>query len=124
MRWRLPTLVTLALVVVLAVGSALAGLAIHGPTGAAVGAMIGGLAGVAAGYVPVFQDWARQTADRRAEARKGLMAVSEPQLQKAAPGPSLLLRPELAVVGFTGRDVELADCGPGARWIARGRYAS
>jgi hypothetical protein len=36
------------------------------------------------------------------------MAASEPQLEPAS-GPSLLLRPERAVVGFTGRDTELAE---------------
>jgi hypothetical protein len=114
--WRLPTAIALAVVVVLAVGSALAGLAIHGPTGALIGAGIGGLAGVAAGYVPLLQDWAKQhraglvqASAKEAEARKRLAAVAEPPLEVAGPGPSLLLRPERAVVEFTGRQAELAQ---------------
>ena len=115
-RWKLPTALALTVVIILAVGSALAGLVVHGTVGAVIGAAIGGLAGVAAGYVPIFQDRAgqrrtelEQAAARHAEARKSLLAASEPRLDEAVSGPSLLLRPELAVVEFTGREAELAE---------------
>jgi hypothetical protein len=62
----------IAVVVVLAAGGALVGLAIHGPVGLSIGAAIGALAGVAAGYVPIFQDRARQQRTMQAEAKEGL----------------------------------------------------
>ena len=54
---------------------------------------------------------------RWGRARRELAEVSEPGLGDGDGGPSLLLRPERAVVGFTGRDRELgllrAWCGSG-----------
>ncbi|HXL93452.1 MAG TPA: hypothetical protein VN969_31360 [Streptosporangiaceae bacterium] len=101
--------------VVLAGGGAAAGLAAGGSASAVIGAATGGLAGVAAAYVPVYGDRARQRrerlqqdAARQAEARRRLMAASEPGLDRDGAGPSLLLRPERAVVEFTGRAGELA----------------
>src|SRR5690348_2194894 len=80
-KWRLPTLAALVVVMVLAAVSTLAGLAIGGPAGAVIGAVTGALAGVAAGYVPVFQDRARhrrekleQDAASQAEAHRQLSA--------------------------------------------------
>jgi hypothetical protein len=115
MRWTLPGLAALAAVVVLAGGGAAAGLAAGGSAGAVTGSVAGGLAGVAAGYVPVYADRTRQRrerleldAARQAEARRELAAVSEPGLDGDGTGPSLLLRPERAVVEFTGRTSELA----------------
>lgn len=49
MKWKLPMVAALVIVVVLAVGSALAGLVIHGPVLAGIGTAIGGLGGVTAG---------------------------------------------------------------------------
>jgi hypothetical protein len=114
-RWRLRTAITLIGVLVLTVAAALAGLAIHGTAGLGIGAGLGGLAAVAAAYVPVFRDRARerraeleQAAARQAEARTRLRAVAEPAFE-AEPGPSLLLRPERAIVKFTGREAELSE---------------
>jgi hypothetical protein len=107
MRWKLPTLAALT-AVVLAGGGALAGLAAGGVAGAVIGAVVsGGLAGVAAGYVPLFQDRAWQRAEAAGRAAAALAAVREPGLDGDGAPPSLLLRPERAVVGFTGRADEL-----------------
>ena len=108
-KWRLPTAMALVVVVVLAAGGALVGLVVHGLIGAVIGAAVAALAGVAAGYVPVFRDRARQQRARQVEAQERLRAATEPPLEAAASGPSLLLRPERAVVGFTGRDAELVE---------------
>ena len=115
MRWKLPTVATLIVVLLLAAGGALIGLVIRGSVGAAVGAAVIALGGVVAGYVPGFRDRAeRQRAERkRAEAEReaaqaGLKAVSEPAVDQSVSGPSLLLRPEFAVVDFVGRSAELA----------------
>ena len=103
------------MVVLLAGGGAAVGLSVGGFAGAVTGTVTGGLAGVAAGYVPVFQDRVRQRrerleqdAARQTEARRLLAAASEPRPSGAGTGPSVLLRPERAVVEFTGRESELA----------------
>jgi tetratricopeptide (TPR) repeat protein len=114
MRWKLPTFVMLVVVLVLAVGGALVGLVVHGVPGAAFGAAVVALSGVSAGYVPLFRDRAKQyradlkrdDADRMA-AKARLSSASEPALEGRTSGPSLLLRPELAVVEFAGRQAEL-----------------
>jgi tetratricopeptide (TPR) repeat protein len=102
-------------VVLLAAGGALIGLIIRGEVGAVTGAAIAALAGVAAGYVPVFRDRAEQrraaleqAAADHAAAAAGLEAAREPRLEEPASGPSLLLRPQFGVVDFTGRVAELA----------------
>lgn len=115
MRWKLPTAATVIVVLLLAAGGALAGLVIHGDIGAVIGAAILALGGVVTGYVPVLRDRAdrrrgelRRTAADRAAAEAGLKAAAEPALAVPGSGPSLLLRPEFAVVGFAGRRAELA----------------
>ena len=115
-------------VLLLAAGGALVGLAVHGAVGAAIGAVIAALGGVAAGYVPGFRDRAerrhaelRQAAAQQAAAQAGLKAASEPQLEEPSSVPSLLLRPEVGVVGFTGRLAELAEL---RAWCELGRPRS
>ncbi len=116
MRWKLPTAATLVVIVVLAVGGALVGLVIHGTAGAGVGAGLATLAGVATSYMPLFRDRAErrraelaQAPEKRSAANAGLKAAAEPALAEPVSGPSLLLRPELAVVEFAGRLAELGE---------------
>ncbi len=59
-RWKLSALAALVVLVLLAGGGALVGLVVGGAAGSVIGAVTGGLAGVPAGYVPVFQDRARE----------------------------------------------------------------
>jgi tetratricopeptide (TPR) repeat protein len=107
-RWKAPTLAALGAVVLLAAAGALAGLTIRGAAGAVIGAIAGGLAGVAAGYVPVFHSRADEQQSRLEHAVAQLTEASEPRFEQWASGPSLLLRPERAIVKFTGRETELA----------------
>ena len=71
MRWKLSALVALAVLVLLAGGGALVGFAVGGAAGSVIGAVTGGLAGVPAGYVPVFQDRARQRRQKLEQAADG-----------------------------------------------------
>jgi tetratricopeptide (TPR) repeat protein len=114
-KWKLRTVAALVVVFAFVAGGALVSLATHGWVGVVVGAVVGsGLGGVAAGYVPTFQDKAEQrrkeaeqAVDQRDKAQKRLLAASEPPLGEALRKPSLLLRPERAVVDFFGRADEL-----------------
>ena len=114
MGWKLPAISVVAVVVTLTVGGATAGLALHGPWGVLVGAVPGALAGVAAGFVPGFRDRAEKQlaeAEKRREeaatARRFFDAAGEPKVRDGKTGPAALLRPERAVVDFTGRTAEL-----------------
>lgn len=114
MRWKLPTAAIVVVVLLLAAGGALVGLLIHGEIGAVIGAAILALGGIVTGYVPGLRDRAeqrrvalRQAEAKRAAAETALKAASEPALDEPISGPSLLLRPEFAVVEFAGRLAEL-----------------
>ena len=118
MNWKLRTGVALGGVIVLAAAGALAGLGIEGTVGAAAGAILGALAGVIAGYVPAIRDKAKQRSEEKVAVQARWNAAREPQPDRDdEPGPSVWLRPEQAVVEFTGRECELAElqswCGSG-----------
>jgi hypothetical protein len=75
----------------------------RGTAGAVAGAVLGTLAAVFADYVPGIRDKARQRSDAKAAAEARRRTAVEPPVSDDGPESSFLLRPERAVVEFTGR---------------------
>ena len=107
--WKVPALWATGAVIGLAVAGAAVGLAVHGTAGALLGVVPGALAGVVAGFVPAFRDRAREERERTAAARRAWEEVGEPAVGDRGLSPAGLLRPDRAVVEFTGRDAELGE---------------
>ena len=107
--WKVPALWATAAVIGLAVAGAAVGLAVHGTAGALWGVVPGALAGVVAGFVPAFRDRAREERERAAAAWRAWQEAGEPAAGDRGLSPAGLLRPERAVVEFTGRDAELGE---------------
>ena len=125
MSWKIPAISATAVVVGLAVGGAAVGLVVHGAAGALLGVVPGALAGVVAGFVPGLRDWAEA---RRAEENRASVAAhrawdtaGESPVPGTSSGPAALLRPDRAVVEFTGRDTELRTL---RAWCATSRKGS
>jgi hypothetical protein len=105
------TLAAVLGVVALTVWAAVAAGAVKGPAGVVAGAVLTALAAVAAGYVPGIRDAVRhrhvelerleaeEAADQQALCRVGELPGT---------GPAGLLDPRRELVGFTGREHELA----------------
>ena len=115
-RWRVPALSAALVVVALTVTGVGVGLVFHGSAGALVGAVPGALAAVVAGFVPVFSEAGKQRrlasaklVEERDAARAAWEALGEPRFEGIDSGPAALLRPDLAVVEFTGRVTELEE---------------
>jgi tetratricopeptide (TPR) repeat protein len=104
MGWKLPALAVVLGVVALALAGVGLGLAFGGPWGALAGAVPAALAGVLAGFAPSLRD----QAERRHDAARTWQTIAEPAGNTAQIGPAALLRPDRQVVGFTGRETELA----------------
>ena len=101
MRWKYPAL-WVGAAAGLAVGGVAAGLVVRGASGALVGVVLGALVGVLA----VF--WgSRQAKSERQQAARLWDAIGEPTASGGGRSPAGLLRPEQAVVPFTGREAEL-----------------
>ncbi len=101
-------------VVALTVVGVAVGQVVGGPEGALIGAIPGALAGVLAGFVPAIVDTARRRREElegrqreAAVARANWDRIGEPAAESAVGGPAALLRPDRAVVEFTGRDTEI-----------------
>jgi hypothetical protein len=116
MGWRLPALSAVLAVIALTVAGAAIGLAVHGPVGALAGVVPGALAGVIAGFVPGIRGRADQRRaelvrldEKRAAAQAAWDAIGEPEPGDPPSGPGAWLRPDRAVVEFTGRHKELAE---------------
>ena len=111
MGWKLPTLTAVLWVIALTVLSVALGVLIAGPLGVVIGAIPLALGTVVAGFVPAIRDAAlRRRAEQRAAeaALERWDAVGEPTAEAVHRGPAALLRPDSAIVDFTGRDSELA----------------
>src|SRR5580693_8719858 len=102
--WKMATLAAVLGVVALTVWAAVAAGAVKGPGGVVAGAVLTALAAVTAGYVPGIRDAVLR---RHAEEAAGLAAL---RLAGELPGggPAGLLDPRRGVVGFAGRELELA----------------
>jgi tetratricopeptide (TPR) repeat protein len=103
--WKLPTLAAVLWVVALGVWAGVAAGPIGGPWGAVAGSVLTVLAGVVTAYIPSFRDEFRRRAAEQAQAREALRRAGE----LPGGGPAGLLDPRRAVVGFTGRERELAE---------------
>jgi NB-ARC domain len=103
---KLQALAALAAAVLLGGGGALAGFLAAGTAGAVITGVAATLAGVPAGYVPVFLDRARQRREAQARAASALGAVGEPQAADPGAGPFIWSVPTRNAA-FTGRDEEL-----------------
>src|ERR1017187_5494003 len=98
--WKMATLAAVLGVIALTVWASVAAGWIKGPGGGVAGVVLTALAGVAAGYVPGIRDVVlRRRADQEGVRRAG-------ELPGASPAG--LLDPRRGLVGFTGRDDELA----------------
>jgi tetratricopeptide (TPR) repeat protein len=102
--WKLPTLAALLWAVALGVWGAVAAGSIGGPLRALVGSVLTVLAGVVTAYIPSIRDEARRRASDRGKAREALRRASELPRE----GPAGLLDPRRGLVGFVGRERELA----------------
>ena len=111
MAWKMATLAAVLGVIALTVWAAVATGVIAGPWGVLSGAVLTALAGVAAGYVPGIRDTVlrRRAELARLEAEK---AANREALRRAGElpgeGPAGLLDPRRGLVGFVGREHELA----------------
>jgi hypothetical protein len=112
--WKLPTLALALWVVALTVVSVAVGALLTGPEGALIGAIPLALGTVLAGYVPAIRDAAdrrrKELAQREqatATAQERWDAVGEPTAETPDRGSAALLRPDRAIVQFTGRETEL-----------------
>ena len=114
MAWRLPTLVAVLWVIALGVWAGVAVGSIGGPWGAVVGSVLTVLAGVVTAYLPSLRDEGRRRAAENVQAREALRKVGE----FSASGPAGLLDPRRGLVGFTGRERELAGL---LAWCEDGR---
>ena len=107
----------------LAVAAGLAGQQLGGVWGAVIGAVLGSLAGAAAGFLPSIRDSALREAEVLAAARRELDRAADPiaGLTSDALGETAvgLLHPRRGIVGFAGRQQELAEltswCGSARR---------
>ena len=102
MDWKLPTLAAMLWVIAFTVVGAGLGLLI-GPVGPVIGAIPLALGTVLAGYVPAIRD----AAQRRRVAQQKWDEIGEPATETVDGGPVGLLRPDRAIVQFTGRETEL-----------------
>jgi hypothetical protein len=102
--WKMATLAAVLAVIALTVWAAVADGVIGGPWGVLAGAVLTALAGVAAGFVPGIRDAVLR---RRTEESADLDALRRAG-ELAGEGPAGLLDPRRGLVGFTGRDHELA----------------
>ena len=101
MGWKLPTLTAGLWVIALTVVSVMLGLVIAGPEGTLLGAIPLALGTVLAGYVPVIRD--------RLQQRKSAQELWQGSVEQPLPQSwARLLDPRREVVGFAGRDAELA----------------
>jgi hypothetical protein len=107
--WKTPTIVTALVVVALTVLASVIGLAISGPWGLVAGGVVLALATLVAGYVPAIRGSVKARRSELDAARAEWDAIGEPVASGAATGPAGLLRPERAIVEFTGREAELAE---------------
>jgi tetratricopeptide (TPR) repeat protein len=103
--WKLPTLVALLWVVALGAWAGVVVGLISGPWGAVGGTVLTVLAGVVTAYVPSFRDQYRLREGERQRAREELRRIGELPVPG---GPSGLLDPRRGLVGFVGREQELA----------------
>ena len=113
--WKLPTVAVILWVIALSALSAAMGALVAGPDGALIGAIPLALGSVLAGYVPGIREAALRRADEQAQleraaaaAQKRWAAVGEPAAEGIDGSPADLLRPDRAIVRFTGRETELA----------------
>jgi hypothetical protein len=104
------------------------GALIAGPEGTLIGAIPLALGTVLAGYVPGIRDAAVRHQDEQvrleheaAAAQQSWDAVGEPALEGIDRSPAGLLRPDHAVVRFTGREAEI---GVLRAWCASGKARS
>ena len=104
MGWKLPTLAAVLWVVALGVWAGVAAGPVGGPWGAVAGSVLTVAAGVVTAYVPSFRDESRRRAAEQAQAREALRSAGE----LPGGGPAGLLDPRRGLVGFTGRERELA----------------
>jgi Tetratricopeptide repeat len=118
--WKLPTLAAVLWAVALGVWAGVAAGPIGGAWGAVAGSVLTVLAGVVTAYVPSFREEFRRRAAERAQAREALLRAGELPVRAGelpGGGPAGLLDPRRGLVGFTGREVELARllgwCGSG-----------
>ncbi len=114
MRWKPPTIVALLWVLALGLLGTVITATVAGPRGLIAGSALTLLAGVVTGYIPSFRDDYRQRVAEREQARGELRQAGE---LPVSDGPAGLLDPRRGVVGFLGRERELADlvawCGDG-----------
>lgn len=109
MGWKAPTLVTALVVVALTALASVVGLTVSGPPGLVAGGVVLALATLVAGYVPAIRDSLKARRSELEAAQAEWAAIGEPAGSGAPAGPAGLLRPERAIVGFIGREAELAD---------------
>jgi hypothetical protein len=112
--WKLPTLAAVLWVIALTMVSMAVGALVAGPEGALFGAIPLALGAVLAGYVPGIRDAALRRRDEQARldrearaAQESWDSVGEPAPEDIDRSPAGLLRPDRAVVRFTGRQAEL-----------------
>lgn len=119
--WKLPTLAVVLWVVALTLWANIAAGVIKGPWGLLVGAMCTALAAVTAGYVPGIRDAVLRRRSEQARLEQDEAAAGE-ALRRAGelPGdaPAGLLDPSRGLVGFIGRERELAGL---LAWCEDGR---
>jgi tetratricopeptide (TPR) repeat protein len=110
--WKIPTLAATLWVIALTVLSVAVGVLVAGPIGVLIGAIPLALGTVLAGYLPSIRDAAlRRREERQAAetAHERWEAIGAPRADIVHLGPAALLRPDNAIVDFTGREAELVS---------------
>ena len=111
MGWKVQTLAVVLWVVTLTVWAAVVAGLLKGPPGVLVGAVLTALAAVTAGYVPGIRDAVLRRRSEQARPDEDAAAAAE-ALRRASElpgaGPAGLLDPRRGLVGFAGRERELA----------------